>query len=195
MLDSISWQEFFTTVALVAGGYYVMTFLLLYSNEITDIFKQKKSNLSTAEVKSNQLDSNESNDLMGGVRYENREEQYVPREDVASTEELHFASDDSGEEVIQAVDLIEEQHENEFKKALDEINSLIEVVSQGSKDESIPLFKTLLANYPQLIGTDYQERASQHILHACNETCQFHFEISEINSWWTEDVLASGDNE
>lgn len=195
MLDSISWQEFFTTVALIAGGYYVITFLLLYSDEITKIFTQKRSNHSTAELKSNQLYSNELNDLMGGVRYENREQQSVPREDVASTEELHFVSDENDEEVIHSVDLVEERHENEFKKLVEEISSLIEIVSQGSKEESIPLFKTLLANYLQLIGTAYQEKASQHILHACNETCQFHFEISEINSWWNEDVPASGDNE
>lgn len=194
MLDSISWQEFFTTVALVAGGYYVITFLLLYSNEITYILKQKKADHSSADVKSNQLDSNESNDLMGGVRYENREHQNVPREDVASAEELQFVSGDTDEETIRSIDLIEEQRKNKFKKALEEINALIEVVSQGSKEESIPLFKTLLANYPQLIGTAYQEKASQHIFHACSEPCQFHFELSEINSWWTEDASASEDN-
>lgn len=195
MLDSISWQEFFATVALIAGGYYVITFLLLYSGEITKIFTQKRSNHSTAELKSNQLDSNELNDLMGGVRYQNREEQNVPREDVRSAEELKFVSSDMDLEVFHAVDLIDEQHQNEFQKIIEEINSLVEVISEGNKEESILLFKTLLANYPQLIGTAYQERVSDHIFHACIKACQFHFELDEINSWWTEDVPASEDNE
>lgn len=43
--------------------------LLLYSKEITNIFKQKKLNLTNTNVRENQTESNESIELMGSVRY------------------------------------------------------------------------------------------------------------------------------
>jgi hypothetical protein len=186
MLDSISWQEFFTTVAILIGAYYVTTALLLYSSEIINIFKQKKSKRSSSGIKPDQYCSNESNDLMGSVRYENSEQKNVPREESLNAEELQVTPQLEEEEPVHAVDLAEENLKNDFLSVQSEINSLLEVVSQGSKEESIPLFKTLLSNYSQFIDTGYEEQVSQFICDSSKQTCQFHFESNEINSWWAE---------
>ena len=39
MFNSISWQEFLSAVALIGGGYYAITALLLYGSEITTIYR------------------------------------------------------------------------------------------------------------------------------------------------------------
>lgn len=196
MFDSISWQEFFTVVALAFGGYYVITALLLYSHEIKIVFKQKKSNHSNADTKPNQISSNESDDLMGGVRYESHEQQNVPREEVASIEELQVTSSNEPEESIQIIDVVEERLRKDFLEIQTEINALIEVISQGStRQESAQLFKTLLTNYSQLVGTTYQNQTSEHIIKVCNEGGQFQFELNEINLWWTKEVQPSESNQ
>lgn len=194
MLESISWPEFITAVTFLIFGYYVITALLLYGREITNIFKEKKSNRSSPEVKADQNDSNESNDLMGSVRYENRELKNVPREEVSSVEEIQVVSSQEDSEPINIIDLEEENLKNDFLSVQSEINSLLEVVSQETREESIPLFKTLLSNYPQFIGTGYEEQISQFICDSCKQTCQFHFDLNEINAWWTEIKNNSIDN-
>lgn len=186
MLESISWHEFITTVAILLGGYYMITALLLYRREITSIFKQKKSIRSGSEVKADQNDSNESNDLMGTVRYENRELKNVPREEVSSTEEIQVAPLREEEDPLYAVDLVEESLKNDFASIQSEINSLMQVVSQLSKEECASMFRTLLSNYPQFLATTYQVQISQLIHDAFKDVDVHHFELNEINLWWNE---------
>ena len=94
MLESISWQEFISTIALLIGGYYAITVLLLYSKEITNIFKQKKLNLTNTSVRENQTESNESIELMGSVRYASSQSEDVPREEKVEAEEAETESSD-----------------------------------------------------------------------------------------------------
>lgn len=195
MLDSISWQEFFTTVALLIGGYYFITLLLLYGSDITSTFKQKKLDDPGGEIQASHNDSNESNGLMGGVHFENRNEQNVPLEEITSAEEIQTVLSQEDEDPVNAVDPAVENLKNDFINIKREINSLVEIVSQGSKEESIPLFRILLFNYPQLINSVYQEQVTQFIHDACKRTCQFHFDLNEINSWWTESKVTPSDNQ
>lgn len=195
MLESISWQEFISTITLLIGGYYVVTFLLLYSSEITNFFKQKKLTLSGTEAKSGQNDSNESDDLMGSVRYENRLAQNVLREEAANAEDLHIALSQDDEEEISVVNPAEEQLKNHVTSIQLEISSLIKVIPQRSKEESISLFKTLLSNYPQFIRTAYQEQLSQMIYDSCKKAGLRHFELNEIKSWWSKSETTSRQNQ
>ncbi|MEX2230582.1 MAG: hypothetical protein WD824_00370, partial [Cyclobacteriaceae bacterium] len=155
----------------------------------------KKLTPSGTETKSGQNDSNESNHLMGSVRYENRAAQNIPREEIANAEDLHVAPSHEDEEPISAVDVAEENLKNDVASIQSEINSLIEVVSHRSKEEGISLFKTLLSNYPQFIGTTYQQLLSQMLHDASNKAGPHHFELSEINSWWIEREDTSSNNQ
>lgn len=186
MFESISWQEFISTITLLIGGYYLVTVLLLYGSEIGNFFKQKTLTPSGTETKSRQNDSNEADGLMGSVRYESRAAQTDPREDTANAEDIHVALTQEEEEAIAVVDLAEEQLKNLVASIQLEISSLVQVIPQRSKEESVVLFRTLLSNYPQLIGTAHQQQVSQMIYDSCKETTPHHFEPGEINSWWTE---------
>lgn len=194
MFTSISWQEFFLIVAVLIGGYYGITTLLLYWDEITSIFNQRKLTRSSQDTKQDQRSTNES-DLMGGVRYNSSKEQLVARESTTSADELTVAPSQEVEEPVNVIDIEEESLTNDFATLHSEINSLTEIVSQSAREESISLFKTLLSNYPQLIGNHYQQSASQCIYDSCKEVCPHHFELSEITSWWTNQEDNSIDNQ
>lgn len=194
MLESISWQEFLTTGALILGGYYAIATLLLYSREITNIFKKGKSNTSL-DAKTGQTGSSESHDLMGGVRYEKGRLQEVPREETTDADTLYVAPPKDVEEPVNVIDLQEEALRNDLVTIKAEIKSLAEIMSLGTKDEAISLFKTLLSNYTQFEGTSFQPQISQFIYHSCKETNTHHFDPQEINSWWTDPETDSNNHQ
>lgn len=188
MLDSISWQEFISTIALLIGGYYVITTLLLYSSEITNIFKQKKLYPTKTNVRENQSDSNESIELMGSVKRAALQYENVPREEKVETESLRVAAAQEHEEPIQEATSNEEDDAvlKSVTILLEEINTLTEVVSVGTKEECALLFQTLLSNYTHLLNTSYEREITSFIYNSCKEHCEFHVEPNEVKSWWPQ---------
>lgn len=187
MFDSISWQDYFTTIAVAVAIYYAITGLLLFHKEISNIFKQKSSNETSYSRKSDQNDSNESNDLLGKVRYASRHEENVPREESANAEDLSIAQMSEEEDAITpARDPEEEAIINSVSDLHQEVKSLADILSDGSKEDAAPLFQALLSNYVHLAGTVYQDSINQFILNTCTEKCQFDLTSEEIRSWWTD---------
>ena len=186
MLESISWQEFISTIALLIGGYYVITVLLLYTKEITNIFKQEKLNLTNTSVREKQTGSNESIELMGSVRYASSQSENVPREEKVEAESLSIVAPQEPEEPI-AEAVTSEADEALLKSVstlLEEINTLTEVVAVGSKEECAELFRTLLSNYSDLSRTAHEPEITAFIYNSCKEHCEFQIELSEVKSWW-----------
>lgn len=183
MFESISWQEFFTAIALILCGYYAITVLLLFSSEITNVFKPKPQGASEP-AKQNSENASQSS-LMGDVRVERSTQQELPREEVTTSEELQINSLEA-EEPISTVDLVEESLQNDFSSISVEIQALAEIATQSTREETEILFKTLLSNYPQLIGTSFQQQASKLIYDLCIETTTHQFDHHAINSWWTD---------
>lgn len=185
LLGGISWQEFISTTALLIGGYYVITVLLLYSNEISNIFKQKKANLTNTKERENQTGSNESIELMGSVRFTASQSENVPREEKVEAESLSVAAAHEPEEPMAvAVSETEEMLLKSVSTLLEEINTLKEVVGRGSKDECAELFRTLLSNYSDLSLSAHEPEITAFIHNACKAQGQFQIELSEVKSWW-----------
>ncbi len=197
MFESISWQEFISTIALLIGGYYIITLLLLYSSEITNIFKQKKPNLTNANVRENQLDSNESIELMGSVKYGGRQSENVPREEKSETESLSVVTAQEPEEPVTeaATSEADEAVLKSVSTLLEEINTLTEVVAVGSKAECAELFRTLLSNYPDLFHTTHEPEISAFIYNSCKEHWEFQIELSEVKTWWPQQENSAVNNQ
>lgn len=183
MLNSISWQEFLSTVALLLGCYYAITTLLLYSREIKDMLTKGKS-IDFPHTKAEQVDSSES-PLMGSVRYETQQKE-TPRQQTIDSDELEMAPLQEAEETIAIVDLQEESLKKDLVNIQTEISSLAEIIPLGTRDEAISLFKTLLSNYPQFTGTPFQPPISQFIYECCMETNTHQFDLPDINAWWKD---------
>ena len=186
MFESISWQEFLSTIALIVGGYYAITTLLLYSNEIKSIFKQKERKQITSEITEDQNDSNESNDLMGKVKYDT--EVNVPHEMLIAVEEIQVQSSNENEEAVEGSVSVKADVLiiGTIADLLQEIKALSAAVKDSSKEEAVSLFTTLLSRYRQLVGTRYQEAVNLFIYDSCKDKCEFNIESNEIKSWWSE---------
>lgn len=195
MFNSISWQEFLTTIAVAIGSYYAITTLLFYSSEITNIFRQREPKQIASETNEDQNDSTESNDLMGKVKYDT--EVNAAREKSVSSEELQVQSSNENEETIKTSlsNNADALLLGTIADLLQEVKVLAEVVSDSSKEETVSLFKSLLSRYPQLVGTHCQEAVSFNIYDSCKAQCEFDLELNEITSWWPEVKSNSNDNQ
>lgn len=67
---------------------------------------------------------------------------------------------------------------------LEEINTLTEVVTVGSKEECAEHFRTLLSNYADLSRTAHEPEITAFIYNSCKEHCEFQIELNEVKSWW-----------
>lgn len=193
MFNSISWQEFLSAIVMLVAGYYLVATLVFYRNEIANIFNQKTSKKINEDARDEQSDSNESNSLMGGIKYESLTQENVSREQIFATEEISFAPLEEADEPIDAT--LNNAINRFVSTLLTEIESLLEVIAKENKVETATFFKALLYNYPQLVATDYQDEISQHIYDALKQTCEFHLELNEVKSWWPVRAPRSDDNQ
>ena len=184
MFESISWQDFLTTISLIVGGYYAITTLLLYGAEITSIFNQKKSKSIEPVARKHQNDSNESKDLMGKVKYETGVN--VPHEIIVESNELDVQHTHEDEEPILSIDPRQAMLAGFDSGLQEEIATLVTEFSTSNEGEIILVFKSLLSVYPQLVRTPYKESISLLIRDSLKANSAFHPELNEINSWWPE---------
>jgi len=188
MLNTISWQEFLSAITVIAGGYYIVTAWLLYYGEIKNIFKQKQPKLIAAEISGDQNDSNESNDLMGRIKYET--EVNVPHESIVASDEINITQRNDSDEPIDSSDPLLDS----FKELRNEIEIIAEGLTPDSR-EGLLLFESLLPRYPQLLQTPYEEEIIHFIRELINEKLSTHLEPNEIKSWWIEAVTSSDNHQ
>lgn len=184
MFESISWQEYLSAISLLIVGYYLVTVLLLFSSEITNIFKQRQFDTTAGETIQYQSESNGTDDLIGKVRYETPEQQNVPREEKVGVEQLAFSTNEVAEEAIQVFDELEDSRKKSIQNIKEEVDALTQIVSGNNKEEVVSLFQSLLSRYAEFIGTPYQKEINQIICNSFEVQSEFQIELSEINSWW-----------
>ncbi|HEU5289428.1 MAG TPA: hypothetical protein VFU05_02220 [Cyclobacteriaceae bacterium] len=187
LFTGISWQEFLSAIGVIVGGYYAITTLLLYSEEIKSIFNQSQRKVIEADAHDDQNDSNESIDLMGSVKYETAVN--VPHEKVVDSEEINAQPlteiEDAIDDVI--VNTPDVLIAKSVAELLREIKTIITELSQGSREEIASIYCSLLQHYPQLTGTTYQDEISQFIHDSLSTNTSHAFTLNEIKSWWAED--------
>lgn len=177
MLKSISWQEFFFTIATLIMLYYVCSLLFFYHQEILQVLRGKYR--SSTDDKS-QSPLPQPNPLIGPVRFS--DETARPVRDELRTEELHLATQEP-EEAMTVADPEAEKLQQDLTEMLDQIESLAQVTIQTPAIELQTLYKTLLSNYPGFAGTEHQPNISRTIVetlsqHGHNVTTE------EVKSWW-----------
>lgn len=184
MLEPISWQAFFTTIAIILGGYYAIATLLLYRTEIGNFFKPRNPGQSNIETSPHKSAPIESNDIMGGVRHVDNRRHPALRVELTNSDDLTIARSREDEEPVSVIDPVEEILKTDFNTIQTEINALGEIAAQSTREESASLFKTLLSNYPQFVGTAFQPKISQVIHDACRRDSAHQFSVHEIDTWW-----------
>lgn len=180
MLQSISWLEFFTTIALIVGGYYLITGLLLYNKEIGSFIKGK-SRLSPSVNQSPQTALQQTDQLIGLAKTESSSHTGL-REVTVSAEDMLVSSSHVAEEPIEITSITVT---DDVASLTSEIEALVRIVSHSSRDESLPLFQSLISRYSSLLDTDHVEPLSQLLHDKVSEHCNFQIDLDEIRGWWS----------
>ena len=191
MFQSISWQAFLSTVGLIVGGYYAISALLLYSEEIKSIFVQKRSNAPVQENGDDQTGTIEPNDVMGKVKY--MTEVNVPHEISIDAEEILVGSKNEIEEPVSRSEPTspEDAIIKSVADLLKEIASVLPQISPEDKEGTSLIFKSLLSRYEQLTATTYQDAISIFIQKAMSPV---QFDLNEIKMWWAIDDATLSEN-
>lgn len=181
MLQSISWLEFFTTIGLVVGGYYLITGLLLYSKEIGSFLKSKSRR--SLLNQSSQTPLKQTDHLIGVAKAESPSDTGL-RVAVVNADEVLVSESSIAEESIE-VTSITVTVEDDVASLTSEIEALVRIVSHSSRDESLPLFQSLISRYSGLVDTDHVEPLSQLLHDKVSEHCNFQIDVDEIRGWWS----------
>lgn len=178
MFQSISWADFLSVIGIIILGYYTILGLILYGSEIAEFFKQRMQG-SAASENSNQSKSF-SDDLMGSAKPDSFGGP-VSREVSVSAEDLRVVSDEAGEsvEIISTGEtrLLEQQN------LLEEVQTLLSVVSPANQDEAASLYRALLERYTHLNDTVYRDHVCVIIHDGCRQR-DLNFSLQEVQSWW-----------
>jgi hypothetical protein len=173
MFKSISWQDFLTGIAAILGAYYVLSILLLYSRDVYYWLASKGKH-------ADQIGDNftpTAPKVMGGIKQDppKKNERSVEAEDLIIGEPVNKENRDDDSLLVGSV-----------SDLLHEIKVLARVIKEsgGSKEEGIPMFQSLLSNYPQLVGTKYQESITLFVHQHCSSEAVFEVSLDEIKSWW-----------
>jgi hypothetical protein len=173
MLNSISWLDFCIAVGLITTAYYLITFLLLFSQEIKQLLKGRSEE---------KLEDNErrdtSTDVLGTTRStvntRLREDQPSQPFKTTPNDPQSRETEHSDEELLTGA----------VSDLLDEIKTKIHSLKDWNKDECLPAFAELLEKYPQLKSTVYQESINHFIANICSEHFQWSVEPEEISPLW-----------
>lgn len=178
MFQSISWTDFFSIVGLVILGYYTVLGLILYRYEIVNFFKHRMQNSDASN--SHKLKLNESVSLMGTIRSDSSREP-VSRGVSVDADELMVVSEEEGEplEVVVSGEARLEEQQN----LLEEVQTLLRVVSGDRAGDAVSLFRALLERYADLTDSTYRNHVSMIIHDGCRQR-NLDFSLQEVQSWW-----------
>jgi len=176
MLQTISWIEFSWVVILITAGYYTIFGLLLYNGEIAQFCKRQVIGVFSRQDRNepNQIDR-----LMGSAEPHASREQASRAVSVAADEFTVMPNheDESGESITG------ERRLNHQQDLLEEVQTLLAVVSPDNVQEATSLFQALLERYDYLTDSVYRDQVSWIIHNGCKQR-DLHFEWHEVRAWW-----------
>jgi len=180
MLQSISWSEFFITIATLTGIYYGVTVFHFYGVELISFIKNEKYPATPKET--SMVDASP---VMGMTR---PEKSFRVSREVKSADDLVVAPDREREDnPVDSESLLV----GTVSDLLHEIKSLrLETVSL-LKDECVHSIHEILSRYPQLKNTQYQEAVNLFIMNTRQESGGWEFDLHEVDLLWPQKNTSS----
>ncbi|MBX2894710.1 MAG: hypothetical protein KF763_04665 [Cyclobacteriaceae bacterium] len=176
MFNTISWEQFLTTTALIIGGYYLVTSVFFYHREIFGWLTSKsKPQLPAPEREP-------ATNLMGRVQ---PEPVRPVRKQTVEADQIQFASGTPDEE-SEAAATDTKMVTGSVTDLLGEIKILGEMIVENKSplEEGIALFKSLLEHYPIVRDSPFREAVTIVVHTTCKETCRYELELTEVKTWW-----------
>ncbi|MEQ1587802.1 MAG: hypothetical protein ABL895_18090 [Cyclobacteriaceae bacterium] len=178
MLNSISWNYFFATAAILVAAYYA-ALLIAFRFES---FIWLKSKFSTQKKSSTQV-------VTGLIGNAIAETPGTIRKQSVTAEELIINS--GNQHPAEPLEINRETIIGTIADLLHESKSLALLLAdkKANREEFAALFKSLITRYPQL-HAGYIEAISISLHHTC-KNAGYEFSISEITAWWPKEITKS----
>jgi hypothetical protein len=188
MFSSITWELFITAIAVVIGGYYGITTLLLYHREITQWIKTRgQEHVVKAAPGTLPLSPFA---VMGNVQQEPTQ---TFRSSIETADAINVAASDEEPDTVHSPEAFRSSDDHLLIGSIADLLQEVKTVSQliaeckSDKAEGESLFRTLLLRYPHLRSTTYREAINLYILDAARNQFSFDLSSSEVNTWWEEE--------
>lgn len=164
MLNNISWEGYWITIALLSAGYYFVVYLLYFRKDFS-IEWGKRSNeqakspfFSYSSGKSGVVDHKEN--LQQTSLFDN------------PVEEFQIPEADSLEHVVYS--------------CMDEISAYLAEAkkSRCAKEEIIYAFQSILKKYPALSTSEYKESLTNVLVSQCEHDCSIRLSADDVVRVW-----------
>lgn len=179
MFKSISWQEYIVVMSVAAGCYYAVIIILFYTKDIAARLKGGSvSSRPSSPGKSSPSDHN----LMGPIQNPIAPPRPVKQTSIAAAEV----------EVAETVNPITDESDlTPADELIHEIRNLFQIMKEGdpSQEAYLKNIKTLLSQYPQLLGTDDHTRVTQTIIEVLKTKHNVVLSTEVVEQLWPKETL------
>jgi|GEM_PF-1480257 len=157
MINNISWQGYWITIALLTGTYYLGIFLLYYRNDLKNLFsiRQVKRVSSAAAIETN--------------------EKGLHKPPIFSEEFSPGNVEGDRQEVIPIVQSLKDEVEAFFDD---------ERQKEISKKDLLVSLRRMCNKYPTVLKSSYQHSVNQFIIFLAEQNCSIHLSAEEISDVW-----------
>ncbi len=176
MLNTISWSEYLTCIALLIAGYYTITGIFYYRADISSRFRKKEERTDNGV--------GQAPSLMGAIKTGPPK---AIRKQLVAADELFISPD---QEQLTASDSM---IIGTIADLLEESKVLAKTIAHDNNtpEEGASLFQSLLQRYPQLNNAAYKDAISISLHHTCKNDAGIEFSLEQINDWWPTDLTPS----
>jgi hypothetical protein len=184
MFNSISWELFLTAAALLMGGYYSITSLMLYYREIAHWVKSLSHPNTPSSPFTSAEQQHNTTSIMGNASPD--AERTAIRSSELSAEEITTSGSEEQPEVVNSSSVKDDLLIGTVADLLQEIKTLIQLIAEygTGKSESRALFNALFIRYPHLQNTSYPQAISFYICDTSKGLFSFELSVEETLSWW-----------
>lgn len=158
MLNNISWQGYWTTLALLSAGYYLVIYLLYYRSDFKIIFPRKGQQRNSGDVFTAVINTGNPTTQPSSIQNDGNDFEKPPI--------------DSEEGIVYHL--------------MDEVTAYFEESrkSRCVKEELLYAVQRILSKYQTLKGSKYQESINNVIVSEAEHLCSIHISSEEIAGVW-----------
>jgi len=165
MINNVSWQGYWTSIALITAGYYLFIYLFYFRSDFK-IFLNRKS-------------QGENNVQFTSVSNFQTKGNLVP-----NSNQQPFLFNESGDFETPP----KESDEYMVYACMDEITAYFEAVIKTTceKEKLINSLQLLLQKYPAIKNSQYKESLTNVIVTQCENRCSIHLSAEDVESLWLD---------
>ncbi|MDQ3681602.1 MAG: hypothetical protein M3352_00850 [Bacteroidota bacterium] len=156
MINNISWQGYWISIALLTASYYLVLFLLYYRNEFKHLFSARQVER-----------------VPSAVPFETNEK-VVHQPQLFSGEFSQASVNQEKPEVI----AIEQALKDEVQAFFDEAQKSI------TKKDLLVSLQGICNKYPTVFESPYQQSVNQFIIFLAEQNCSVHLSAEEVSGVW-----------